>query len=184
MFPRQSQVQELSCLEQLEMVSGMPVSNRVSRKPQMARILPPWHFFLWPSAIDCWNSSPVPVSGPNTKSVQRTQLLLVSLYSSVRSLPMIASYKTIHTASLALAKKIWEANILLHHSHHYPNVISDFRRTLCPIMPPVPQHWWGTASHDVPLQELPGFQPNCMGHPLTLLALTCHSPWSWHSCQP
>ena len=132
MFPRQSQVQELSCLEQLEMVSGMPASNRVSRKPQMASILPPWHFFLWPSAIECWNSSPVPMSGPNTKSVQRTQLLLVSLYSSVRSLPMIASYKTIHTASLALAKKIWEANILLHRSHHYPKCHLRFQKNIVP----------------------------------------------------
>lgn len=31
-------------------------------------------------------------------------------------------------------------------------------------MAAMPQHWWGTASHEVPLKELPGFQPDRMDH--------------------
>lgn len=106
--------------------------NGVSPTPQMASILPPLHFFLCPSAIECWTSSPVLVSGPNTEFIQKTQLLLVSLYFSVRSLPTIASCKTIHSASLALAKKIQEAIILLHHSHYpkchlrFQNIVPNY----------------------------------------------------------
>lgn len=44
---------------------------------------------------------------------------------------MIAFCKTIHTVSLALAKKIWEAIILLHHSH-YPKCHLRFQKNIEP----------------------------------------------------
>lgn len=87
-------------------------------------------FFLWPSAIECWISSPDPMSRPNTESIQRTQLLLLSLYYSVRPLSTIAS--CLHTTSLALAEKIWKAVVLLHHSH-YPRCHLRLQYNIIPM---------------------------------------------------
>lgn len=77
--------------------------------------------------LEHWSSCPVLVSEPNTKSVQRTQVLLVPLYFSVRSLPVIAFCKAIHI--LACTKNIWKATILLQHSfYHKP--LARFENTV------------------------------------------------------
>lgn len=154
--------------------------GRVSHTPQITFILPPQHFYIHISAfiLEHWTNSPVLVSGPNTRSVQRAQLLLVSLYFPVRSLPVMAFCKTIH--SFSTTKKIWKSTILLHHSFYhklhltFQNTVSCY--THCALM----RHGFtrcSPAGASWSSAWLPGSQRR-------LLALLCHSPWSWHSCQP
>lgn len=178
-FPRQSQVQEFSCLERWfqKCLSGQGQPYTSDNIYHLLSHHSVFIFIIVPFVLEHWTSSPVLVSGPNTKSLQWAQLLLLPLYFSVRSLPVMAFCKSIR--SLACTKKVWKATILLHHSFYHklnPLQISEPCYTHCALMghgftrcPPTGDSWSSAWLH---------------GSPWTLLALLCHSPWSWHSCQP